>query len=56
MHVILQTVHPGQLSRPFENKDTIFWVEGVSDLAYELFSCGEIVVNLMLTESGHLVQ
>ena len=43
-------------SHPFDNKDTIFRVEVVSDLAYEFCSCVDISVNYILTKYGHLVQ
>ena len=56
MHVIWNTVQHGQFLCPFENKDTIFWVEGFSDLAYEFCSCVDIVVNHILTKYGHLMQ
>ena len=56
MHVIWNTVHHGPLYLQFKNKDTIFRVERFSDLAYELYSCVEIAVNLIPTEYGHLVQ
>ena len=37
-------------------KNSILWVKGVYDLAYELCYCVDMVVNHILTESGHLVQ
>ena len=45
MHVICYTVLHRRFPRQFENKDTIFWVEGVSDLAYELCYCVGIAAN-----------
>ena len=39
----------------FENKDTIFRVEVVSDLVYALFYCLYIVVVKILTKYGNLV-
>ena len=56
MHINLNTVQYGRLSRPFENKDNILRVEVVSDLAYKLCYCVKIAVNQIPTESGHLVQ
>ena len=50
------TVQHGMFYHQFENKDTIFRVEVVSDLAYELYSCVDISVNQILTKYGHLVQ
>ena len=45
MQVTRKTVQHGQLPHPFENKDTIFLVEVLSDLDYELCSCVDIVVH-----------
>ena len=56
MYVIWNTVQHGNFPRPFEKKYIIFWVEGVSDLAYEVCSCVGIVVNHTPTQYGHLVQ
>ena len=53
---IFYTVLPGKFSHQFGNKDTIFWVEGVSDLAYELCYFFDISVNLIPTKLWHLVQ
>ena len=55
MHVIWSTVQHGHFPYKFKNKYTIFRVEGVSDPAYELFSCVGIAVNHILTTYGHLV-
>ena len=56
MHVTWNTVNHGWFSHPFENKDTIYWVEIVFDLAYEFCYCAYIAVNHILTKSGKLVQ
>ena len=56
MQVTWKTVQHGLVSHPFENKDTIFRVEVVSDLAYDFCYCVEISVNQILTKYGHLVQ
>ena len=56
MHVTWNNVQHGRFSYQFENKDTIFQVEVLSDLAYELCSCVEILVNEILTKYGNLVQ
>ena len=45
MHIIWYTVQHGKFYHTFENKNTIFQVEGVSDLSYDLSSCVDIVVN-----------
>ena len=44
------------LYHPFENKDTLFRVEVVFDLSYELCYCVDISVNNIPTKPGHLVQ
>ena len=51
-----KTVHHGLFPHKFENRDTIFWVEVVYDLAYELCSCVEISLNYIIIKYGHLVQ
>ena len=47
MHVTCNTVQHGKFYHPFENKDSIFQVELVSDLANEFCSCVDIKVNFM---------
>ena len=54
--MIWNTVQHGQFYRQFENKDTIFQVEVISDQAYDFCYCVEIAVNRILTKSGHFVQ
>ena len=56
MNVTCNTVQYGRFSHPFENKDTIFLVEVVSDLNYELCSCVDIEENQILTKYVHLVK
>ena len=56
MHVTWNTVQNGLFTHPFENKDTLFRVEVVYDLAYEFCSCVDISVNQILTKFGYLVQ
>ena len=56
MHVSWNTVQHGLVSHPFENKDTIFQVEVVVDLAYGFFSCDSISINQILTKYGRLIQ
>ena len=56
MQVICHIVLHRQVYHPFENKDTIFQVEVVSDLAYELCCCVVIEVNHIPTRYVHLVQ
>ena len=56
MHVTWNTVQNGLFTHPFENKDTLFRVEVVSELAYEFYSCDDISVNQILTKYGNLVQ
>ena len=56
MHMTWNTVNHGLFYNSFENKDTLFWVEVFSDLAYEFCCCAEISVNRILPQSGHLVQ
>ena len=46
----------GIFNHPFENTDTLFRVEVVSDLAYEFYSCVDISVNQILTKYSQLVQ
>ena len=45
MCVTWNTAQHGRLSHPFENRDTIFRVEVVSDLASEFYYCVVVVVN-----------
>ena len=45
MHVTYKNVPRGLFYHPFENKDTIFWVEVVTELANEFCSCVDILVN-----------
>ena len=47
---------PGKFPHQFENKDTIFWLKGVSDLSYELCYFLNIEVIQILTKPGNLVQ
>ena len=56
IHVTFKTVQHGWFKLPFENKDTLFRVEVVSDLTYDLYSCVDIVVNRILKKYGRLVQ
>ena len=55
MHVTWNTVHHSLFPHPLK-ADTLFWVEVVSELTYEFFSCVDIVLNQILTKSGNLVQ
>ena len=55
MHLIWNTVQHGKFPPESENRDNISWVEGVSDMDYELCSCADIVVNQTLTQYGHLM-
>ena len=54
MHLIWHTVLSGHFTHQFENTDTLFWVKGVSDLAYELCNCVDIEVNRNPKKPGHL--
>ena len=56
MNVILNTLQHGKFTRPFESRDTIFWVEGISDLSYAFCYCVDIAVNQNVTKSVHLLQ
>ena len=47
--MIWYTMLFGQFLCLFENKDTIFQMEGVSDLSYELYYCVYIAMNNILT-------
>ena len=54
MHVIWHTVQNGHFYHPFENKDNIFRVKGVSDLSYELCYFVDNAVNRCPKKYGHL--
>ena len=56
MQVSCNTVQNGLFSHTFGEKDTPFWMEIVSHLAYEFLYCVNISVNKTLPKSGHLVQ
>ena len=56
MHVTWDTAYHELLYYTFENKDFIFRVEVVSDLAYEFCFCVDISVNHILTKSGNLMK
>ena len=55
MSLICHTVLNGQFYSQFENKDTNFHMEGVSDLSYELCYCVENEVHQIQTQYGILV-
>ena len=52
----LETLCSRNFLRPFEDKDTLFHVEAVSDLTYEFCYCVKISLNQILIKFGHLVQ
>ena len=54
MNVTWKTVKHGISPHKFKNKDTIFQVKVVSDLAYEFFYFFDISVNHILTKYGHM--
>ena len=56
MQMTWNTVNHGQFYHPFEDRDSIFRVEALSDLTYEFFSCVDIAVNHILTKYEHLVK
>ena len=56
MNLACNTIQNGLFYHPLENKDTIFWVEVVSDLDYDFCSCVHISVNQILTKYGRLSQ
>ena len=55
MYLTWNTVQHGRFTHTFENKDTLLWVEVVSDLAYAFCYCVDIAANKILTKPGHLV-
>ena len=50
--MIRNTVQHEQFYRTFENKYTLFQLELVSDLAYEICSCVDMAVNKILRNMG----
>ena len=56
MNVTWNTVQHGRFSHPFQNKDTLFRMEVVSDLTHEFCYCFDIAINQIRTKYGHLLQ
>ena len=56
MRVTLNTVQHGRFSHLFVNRDTILWLEVISDLAYDFYSFVDIKVNHILSKYGQLFQ
>ena len=56
MHFIWDTLQNGKFPHTFESKYTIFWVELVYGMAYEIFYCVGIAVNKVPKISGKLLQ